>query len=205
MAIINFPAGLEPNTASWEFDPNTRAFQSSFNGYSQVIQGLGARYKASFNYTNLTQDRLRLLSYLDSLPRGTVFAVPAYGFQYGGEDNSNPNTVVVSGAGQTGSTINTAGWDNNKLVLKMGDKIAINGELKTIAENSISNGSGVAVIKLTAPLRKPAVSGAKVTYNPAIVNMRITPDQNTSLSMSQGSIASGILTAASLGLEEVIY
>lgn len=205
MAIIDFPTGLEPNTASWEYDPNTRAFNSSFNGYTQVVQGLGSRYKASFNYTNLTQDKLRLLSYIDSLPRGQVFNVPAWGFQYGGDDTSNPNTVVVSGAGQTGVTINTSGWDNNKLVIRMGDKIAINGELKTVSEDAISNGSGVAVLKLTSPLRKPAQSGTKITYNLPIVHMRLVIDSNTSLSMSQGSRASGILTAASIGLEEVVY
>lgn len=203
MANVKFPDKLEPNTASWEFDPNVRQFESAFTNYPQVVEGQGARWLASFNYINLTQEQQRLVRYIETLPRGTKFDVPAHGLQYGGE--SQATNVFVSGAGQVGKKVDTTGWGNQEKVFTIGDVVSIGGELKTITKDLYSDDSGQCTLEFEPALRRAPQSAAPVTFNPAIVSMRRVLDQTASLSLKAGSAASGVLTATSIGLEETIY
>ncbi|MEF1310666.1 hypothetical protein QTO01_11215 [Vibrio mytili] len=200
---IQFPDELEPNGASWEYSHNTRSFESPFTRYSQVVEGQGARWLASFEYHNLTQVQQRLIRYIETLPKGTVFSVPAHGFQYGGDDTAR--NVAVAGAGQTGLQLDTTGWSINTRVLRQGDAVGIDGELKVMAADVVSNGSGEATLTFTTPMRKSPATGGVITFAPAIIHMRRTIGDSASFGLSQGSEYSGILTAISLGFEEAIY
>lgn len=62
-------------------------------------------------------------------------------------------TGYVSGASQTGITLVTNGWTASTLILVEGDYFTINGELKLVTANCISDGSGNATISFTPALR----------------------------------------------------
>jgi hypothetical protein len=85
---------------------------------------------------------------------------------------------VVSGAGQTGSTLTTTGWPANALVMGAGDFFSL-GEgasmrLYQLSVDAVSNGSGVSTLAFHPPLRiSPANEAALNVANPGVV-LRLT-------------------------------
>jgi hypothetical protein len=70
---------------------------------------------------------------------------------------SNPaDTLVVSSAGQTGSTLNASGATASQTgYLKAGDYIAFNNELHMVTDDCNSTGSNTVAIPIAPPIRKP--------------------------------------------------
>ena len=106
---------------------------------------------------------------------------------------------LVSGAGQTGSSIITDGWDiNQPILLEIGDYIEINGELKLVTARAASDGAGNATIQFQPPIRKsPADNSAVITTEPRMT-MRLTSPIN------MASLSAPVIYAMSIEAEEVI-
>ena len=74
----------------------------------------------------------------------------------------NATTLQVDGAGQLGFALNIKNAQANTRVLKTGEYFEVNGELKIVVSDCISNGSGLAVLQFEPPLRASPASNANL-------------------------------------------
>lgn len=71
-------------------------------------------------------------------------------------------TPLVSAPNQTGRYLQTKGWKPNANVLRKGDYLTVNNELKMVTENIKSDASGNAVIAISPMLRYSPALNEKV-------------------------------------------
>lgn len=191
--MITFPSAIIPAQAEWGLLSNTKAFSSPLTGATQTLRLPGERWTFSFTYSALTAEQRALI---------TAFLVKARG---GAErfKMSNPmglaprgaggGTPVVAGAGQTGASLATSGWPNSTVVLKEGDYFECNGELKMVAADVTSSGTGTATITFEPPLRASPANGASIiTTNPA-ATFRLSENE-TKWQHLQGAVSSLVIT-----------
>ena len=155
MAIEPFPA-IAPSTFSFGIRFNTQINVSPLSGAVQTIEIPGARWVADMTFTNLDRSETReLVSFLAKLKGSSgrfYLTDKSHPVQLGNPGSSLP---VVLGANQTGSTLNTEGWEagGNNLLLP-GDYIEVNNELKVITEPVTPITGGLATINFSPPLRR---------------------------------------------------
>jgi hypothetical protein len=160
-----------PALFDWQLLSNTQSFSSPFSGAVQTVEMPGARWAAQFSLNVLDANdaaqwraftaRLRGQSgrfYLHNLARPTPRGVAT-------------GTPIVSGAGQTGNTLTTSGWTPSTAgILKAGDFIGVNGELKMVVLDATSDGAGLATLTFEPPLRSsPPNASAIVTNKPTAI------------------------------------
>ncbi len=168
MTTIAFPqlSRAAPDSLTWQLLSNTQRFTSPLNGAVQTIELPGARWACSFGYeTLLNADAAALQSFLAQL-RGMANRAAIYYFARQQPLGVASGTPVVNGGGQTGASLNTAGWTAGVAgILKAGDFFGVNGELKMSIADASSNGSGVATIQFEPPLRASPPSGIALALN----------------------------------------
>ncbi|GAL18536.1 hypothetical protein JCM19235_1959 [Vibrio maritimus] len=203
-ADFEYPALLLVNSASWEYEVNTRSFVSPFTNTAQVVEAQGHKWRATFNYQNLTKEQSHLLRWMEAVSKGgsKSFAIPMQGNDYLGNATL---AAVVSGAGQGGTTLETSNWGPNAVALEVGSLFSVNGEMKTSTARVVANGSGVATLQFEPPLRDTPNSGERIHYNPPIPTMRRVVNESASQSLTNGSEMTGTLVATSIGFEEKIF
>ena len=173
MTIYAFPTlGRRITQLEWSLVSNTQSFTSPLSGAVQTVEMPGARWKAAFSLSALDSTdsgvfrawlgRLRGQSgrfYMHNMAR----SVPI-----GNYVGSSP---TVNGAGQVGTTINTTGWlPSTAGVLRAGDFIGVNGELKMVVTDASSDGAGAAAITFEPPLRSsPANASPIITTKPTAI------------------------------------
>lgn len=166
MPTQTFPtlAQAAPGALEWALVSNTQTFTSPLNGTIQTLELPGARWRASFTYQNLSDaDAATLQAFLVAL-RGQAGRFYLWNFARPSPRGVATGTPVVSGAGQTGTSLVTSGWTNSVTgILKTGDFIGVNGELKMLTADASSNGSGVATLNFEPPLRASPANGAAIT------------------------------------------
>jgi len=176
---LTFPANL-PANAEWQLVSNTQVFKSPLDGTVQTAETPGARWHVALSFPKQTPAEGRtLVAFLASLrgeagrfylhdhtqptPRGTITGAP-----------------VVSGAAQTGNTINTSGWTGTLLA---GDLVGLGAELKMITADVTGTG-GVVAITFEPPLRQaPAHASAIITNKPTAV-FKLTGDNQAASKVS---------------------
>jgi hypothetical protein len=86
-------------------------------------------------------------------------------------------TPLVNGSGQSGTSVVSDGWGNNKVVLMKGDLIQFEGQAKVhmVTADVSSNGSGQATIPVTPRLRGSPPDNATITVSP-LFQMVLTGD-----------------------------
>ena len=163
-----------PSTLSMTLMGNTGVYQSPLNGSAQTIDRGGLKWRAQYNYTNISKDRrARLMAIMARLRsqanriRVSVYDNPKRG-AYGG-------TPLVMGASQTGSSIDLDGLSNNITNwIRAGDyfSIDVNGEheLKMCTEDASSNGSGEITINFEPRLRESPLDNAAVFVEDGVLS-----------------------------------
>lgn len=167
---------------------NVSSFKSSLNGFQQFSTLPGSRWAASFTWTNRKgEDARRLRGQLsgllgqvgtfkiaipDSLPLGTA-----------------SGSGVVDGAGQTGTSLDTTGWDiNQALLFSAGDWVEIEQQAYTITADASSDDSGNATLQITPPLRKSMSNGSQIVTSGVSFYMRSTKNDVGSANVTPGKI-----------------
>jgi len=97
-----------------------------------------------------------------------------------------PNTVLVKGAGQTGTSLITDGWPANSTVLKAGMFVTVVDQLVQLTANATSNGAGEATLTFKPALRVAPGDNAAVEYKNPYCLMFLT--EEPSWSVDQGYI-----------------
>lgn len=151
---------LLPQTASWWIESNSKTFRSPFNGSTQVVSFPGSRWKCTLTYRNLDDEKARTLEALIASMDGEFGRIRLR--SYGRKGREPAGSPVVDISNQTGKTLITRGWTASTEVLKIGDFITVNDELKQITDNAVSNSSGIAVISFAPALRYSPPAGAAI-------------------------------------------
>src|SRR5262249_46234072 len=85
-------------------------------------------------------------------------------------------TPLVNGASQTGSSLITHNWTANITALKMGDYFSVNGELKLVTADALTDGSGNVTISFMPALRSSPADDAALTVNRPSCTMVLSDD-----------------------------
>ena len=197
MAEITYPSGLIlPASLQWGLAANTQAFTSPLSQASQTLELPGARWTAILNYPPLIDAETALLQAFVIALKGRANRVRMWNMARPNPRGNATGAPVVNGAAQLGNTLTTSGWTPSTAVLKAGDFVGIGGELKMITADLSSNGSGLATLAFSPPLRaSPTDSSAIVTTKPTAL-MRLDGDDQSWLT------SPGLFTEYKLSLVE---
>lgn len=163
MALITFPEGLRPQTATYDLIRADAGEDGPF-GELQVIERLHtAKWMQVLGFTALKGDLRRLaLGFAQHIGfRGNTVRLPIFGYERGGPGGGTP---LVAGAGQTGRTLATDGWPNSATVLRYGDLIEVNGGLHQLTADATTNGAGQVTLQIEPALKSSPADNAPIEY-----------------------------------------
>ena len=182
------PDDIKPSRGQWSLVANTQTFNSPLNRVTQRVELPGAAWTCTYTYQNVDEDNaLDLIGFLDSL-NGQAETCDVYDFA-----NSSPRGVatgspVVSGSAQTGTTLNTDGWDPSITnILKRGDKISFGGELKRITADVNSTSDGGAILSIAPSIRTSPSNNLPITTVHPTCTMILIDDKQVKYSIRPGS------------------
>lgn len=129
MSTYAFPSGIIATTSSFQLLSNQQEHISGWNNAVQVMDRGGEHWVFTFHFNNLKGDaKGELKGFLGRLNgRQHRFTIHDHGHTQRGSAGGG---VTVSGAGQTGTTLNISGASANWL--KAGDWFAVDGRLKLV-------------------------------------------------------------------------
>ena len=180
---MNFP-DIHPDAADWGLESNTAEFRSDLNNTVQHGQLAGHRWRGVLTFTNRGgSDARRLKAFLNNL------LGPSTRFNLQPPDNEKVGTMAglgtVAGAGQTGTSLNTTGWNNNQsLLFDYGDYFEVNGELKQITQPISSDGTGNATLVFTPPLLTSPANAAPIEVHDPRVSVYLENDNQARAQVS---------------------
>jgi hypothetical protein len=179
MTDFSLPAGVYPSTVKWGHVANTKTFTSPLNGSTQTLSFPGHRWTTSLQFANLTRAEYQALYAFIVLLRGQGRRALLSNLLFPTPAGTAAGSPVVDGAGQTGSSLATSGWAHSQTVLKAGDFFSVNGELKLIVSDAVSDSSGNATIWFEPVLRQsPPDATALITSYPT-ARMKLVSDTFT--------------------------
>lgn len=173
-----YPASPIPARARWRLMGNSQIFRSPLSGAEQTIELQGSVWVVSLDYDihNL-EVYSELEAFLNSL---NGMATSFYLWNHARENPRGvaTGTPLVDGASQTGKTLSTKGWTPGVTgILKAGDMIAVNGELKQVKTDTNSDGSGLADITISPALRASPLDNAPITVTKALGTFRLASNE----------------------------
>lgn len=191
MAVLDWPDGLVPSKVTWGLQSNTESFTSPLNRSSQTVERPGARWKASLEFPPLKDPDLgRLEAFLAELNgmagRFTIWPH--------GRPGNSPYSPLVNGTVTDFKKLPTKAWPSSTLVLRAGDFLAVNGELKKVTSDVTSDGGGLATVPISPPLRKVPAANAPITLNKPRATMMLAADEN-SITTLPGRISDSVVIA----------
>jgi len=161
MTTFAYP-NIRPSSQQWSLENFTAIYQSPFNARITTADRDGEHWKIAMAYADLIDMNRRLLTaFLFSLNGSQHrFTVRDFAFVRAGVGGGAP---TVSGAGQTGKTLNiangptsTTGW------LLAGDQIGVAGLLHSVDADVDTDGGGLAAISVSPRIFIPPNNGASV-------------------------------------------
>jgi hypothetical protein len=174
MTILTMPA--TPGFQSSRFGVETleATFQSSLS-FAQKSVLFDSRWRATYQLPPIPRDRAgEWLAFLSSL-QGQAARFYAFDPDRPSPLGSGAGSPTVDGGGQTGLTLDTAGWTPSQIgVLKAGDLIAfdVSGgrRLKMLAADADADGDGSATLVFTSDIEDaPSHGTALITNKPSCV------------------------------------
>jgi len=182
MPTLNYPAlSINPSSFSMKLRPNTIVFESPLNGAVQTVELPGARWMCEIGYDSLAKaDRLLIQAFLAQL-RGRAGRVYLWDMSHPQPQGIASGSPLVKGSLQTGASLITDGWTTSQSpIIKAGDLIGVNGELKRVVVDANSDGSGEATITFEPPLRASPPDNASITtIKPKFTAMLTDDDQDS--------------------------
>lgn len=197
---INFP-NIVPNSLNFGIKYNTQISVSPLSGSVQTVEIPGARWTAELTFSGLEAYEGRVLAAFIAEMRGSSGRFFLHDFSHAAPRGtaSAPGAVTISGAGQTGNSVTTAGWNISQTgVLLPGDYVSFdNNELKLVTQQVDTDISGNATITFDPPLRNPPSDASSVTLTECKTIMMLNNDENF-----WGATTSGLLTDISISCIE---
>lgn len=195
--ILSWPQSIVPATLSWQLVSNSKTFTSTFTGSVQTVRFPGSRWRCSMSFNNLTDEQARVLEAFVAELDGESGRVKISDWARSGlTQRGKPK---VSQPNQSGKLLESKDWLPNSIVLRIGDYITVNDELKRVTANVISDAQGNATIPIVPILRyAPAVNDLIENEAPYGIFKLTSNDQGNFQRKP------GILTSTSLSFEEAL-
>lgn len=151
ISAIDWPSGILPSTLDWKLKSNSGTFTSPWTNQTQSVRYPGSAWTCKMTLADLDDYESRELEVL-------LVSLDGYSGRVKLTDWGRAPAVVlgspvVSGAGQTGRVLRTSGWNPSVTVLKKGDYITVNDELKLILADAVSDSTGFANLQIGPQLR----------------------------------------------------
>lgn len=164
---------------------NNKLFSSPFNNQVQAAEFSGAQWHISLTYSLDYENACRLRGALAELNGvlGTCAIYPVGFHKPRGSGSGNPSVAALTPAGKS---VQTVGWAGMDTVLKAGDHVEINGELKVVIADVATNGQGGATLLISPALRKPVPAGTVITVHKPRAQMRLKDDQQLDFDVQPG-------------------
>lgn len=176
MTTLDWPDGLVPSKATWGLQSNTESFTSPLNRSTQTVERPGARWKVSLEFPSLKDPDLgRLEAFLADL-NGMAGRFTIWPHSRPGSSAFSP---LVNGAIADFKRLPTKSWPASTLVLRAGDYLAVNGELKKVTADVTSDAGGLATVPVAPPFRNAPSPNAAVTLNKPRATMMLSSDENS--------------------------
>lgn len=86
-------------------------------------------------------------------------------------------TLQVNGAGQLGTALNIKGGAVSTTVLRAGEYFSVNGELKIVVTDCVTNGSGLATVQIEPPLKASPADSANLNLATPTAKFRLLAPQ----------------------------
>ncbi|MCW3477368.1 hypothetical protein [Limobrevibacterium gyesilva] len=217
MTIVTFPSlpmpnGLQrlPSSATLRLMAATQSSESPFDGSVQTIAMPGAKWHAVLTWPPMPPDVWRVLQAFVTRLGGRA---GRFRYTHPMTWRRSPTPVlslgapVVSGGGQSGATLVTAGWTASTALFKAGDFCSFvdpagRDRLHQVLADVSSNGSGAATLSIAPPLRTPPASGVAIECAaPKAVWMLASDDQGD---FGQMAASGGARASVSLEIIEAL-
>lgn len=175
MATLDWPAGLVPSKATWRLQSNTESFSSPLNRSTQTVERPGARWNVSLEFPPLKDPELgRLEAFLASLSgmagRFTIWPH--------GRPGNSAFSPLVNGTVTDFKALPTKSWPVSTLVLRAGDYLSVNGELKMVTSDVTSDAGGLATVPVAPPFRRAPAANSAITLNKPRATMMLAADEH---------------------------
>ena len=176
--VIDWPIDLIPTDMTWALEANNVSYESPFTKDVQVVSMPGSRWVTTLTFTDVVGAKRQLLETTVMALNGMAGRVRLWDF--GARLVGSPQPVlgapVVSAAGQTGVFLATRGWSPDSLVLRLGDWVSVNGELKRIRADVVSDGVGQATLPIFPMLRSSHPAGTPLQVDRPCGIFRLSGD-----------------------------
>lgn len=198
MAVMEWPENIVPSTMNWQLISNSKTFTSTFTGSVQTVRFPGSRWRCSLTFNHLTETHSRELEALTAELDGESGRIKIYNWiRKGLTGRGEP---VVSVANQTGRILQTKGWKVSLIVMRKGDYLTVNNELKMVTDNVTSDVNGNAAIPISPMLRyTPKINDNIETNSPFGIFKLTTNDQGNF------QYRPGVFSTVTLAFEEALY
>lgn len=195
MAALEWPEDVCPASLTWRPESNTKTFRSPFNGASQTVRFPGTRWVCSLTFNNLSDEKARRIDSLVAELDGEYGRVKIR--DWGRSGRTPAGSPLVDGANQTGTELHSKGWAAGTVVLRQGDYITVNDELKMVTADVSSASNGTALIPFAPMLRSSPPANAVIEVaNPYGIFKLKDNQQGT------GNRVPGVFTSYTLEFEE---
>ena len=193
--VYDWPDDICPSSLTWRLESSTRTFRSPFNGTSQTVRTPGSRWVCSLTFSNQSDAQARRIEALLAALDGEYGRVRLR--DKGREAQTPAGSPVVSDPNQSGVLLYTRGWAASRLVLRTGDYITVNDELKMVTADITSAADGTASIQIAPMLRTapPANAAIEVAAPYGIFKLKDNSQGNASR-------VPGVFTSFTLECEE---
>lgn len=199
----DFPSGIKIDQSMFNLAPNQALFSSSFTGDTQTQShdaGKADKWEGVYvtpilspadvakvtaflvslrgqenTFNAFVPDRTRAVNFV-----GTDFTFDSTEITFDGlmdtfDAEDFPGSALVKGASQTGTSINTDGWNYlSQTVLVEGDFFQIADQLYMVLEDVVTDGSGNATINFEPAIRTSPIDNAIVVTKEPVMIARLS-------------------------------
>lgn len=195
MAALEWPEDVCPASLTWRPESNTKTFRSPFNGASQTVRFPGTRWVCSLTFNNLSDEKARRIDSLVAELDGEYGRVKIR--DWGRSGRTPAGSPLVDGANQSGTELHSKGWTAGMVVLRQGDYITVNDELKMVTADVSSASNGTALIPFAPMLRSSPPANAVIEVANPYGIFKLKDNQQ-----GAGNRVPGVFTSYTLEFEE---
>jgi hypothetical protein len=175
-------------TCRFWLETNTQTFTSPLTKAVQRMVLGGSRWNASYSLPAMKAEQAGAWRAFFLLLEGSANTFTAFDPDRKAPRGTATGTPLVNGGSQTGSALISDGWTASVTVLKAGDYLAVNGELKLVTADVISDGSGNATISFKPALRTSPADNAPITVQKASCTMILSDDMQATWDCDKNGI-----------------
>lgn len=162
---------------------NTQNYQSPLTKSTQTGSLTGDEWRGVSTYTNKYGAEAKTLKAFVLGLKGQVGR-----FNYTPPDLDQTGDAVavatVNGVGQLGDSLNIQSADLSTTIYRVGDYITVNGELKSVITDCLTDGAGLGVVNFVPPLRQAPADLSPIEFEKPYMIAKLEDDEQASFQVS---------------------